>query len=197
MTLFSQAIAFAAQMHSGAFRKGTDIPYIVHPMEAAAIAATITTDDAVLAAAVLHDVIEDCGVSAEELETRFGGVVAGLVLSETQLSIGDPKETWESRKREGLRAIGEGSREVRIIALGDKLSNMRAISRDYHLLGGKLFDRFNQHDPRMHAWYYRSCQALFAQDLADTQAYAEFCMHVENVFGRLAPLDQGEDAFAV
>ena len=197
MTLFSQAIAFAAQMHDGVFRKGTDIPYIVHPMEAAAIAATITTDDAVLAAAVLHDVIEDCGVSAEELEARFGSVVAGLVLSETQLNSGDPKETWESRKREGLRAIEEGSRDVRIIALGDKLSNMRAISRDYHRLGSALFDRFNQHDPCKHAWYYRSCGALFAADLGNTEAYAEFCMHVDSVFGRLAPLEQGEGVCAV
>ena len=190
MTLFSQAIAFAAQMHSGAVRKGTDIPYIVHPMEAAAIASTMTTDESVLAAAVLHDVIEDCGVGAEELEARFGRTVAELVLSETQLHGGDPQETWESRKREGLRAIEEGSRDVRIIALGDKLSNMRAIHRDYHRLGSALFDRFNQHDPVRHAWYYRSCQALFKKDLAGTQAYAEFCMHVEAVFGQLAPHEQ-------
>ena len=67
----------------------------------------------------------------------------------------------------------------------------------YLELGGKLFDRFNQHDPCKHAWYYRRCQALFAQDLADTQAYAEFCMHVENVFDRLAPLDQNEGVCAV
>jgi len=197
MTLFSQAIAFAAKMHDGTFRKGTDIPYIVHPMEAAAIAATITTDDEVLAAAVLHDVIEDCGVHAEELEARFGRIVAEYVLSETQLQSGDPRETWESRKRDGLRAIAEGSRNVRIIALGDKLSNMRAISRDYHRLGAALFDRFNQHDPCRHAWYYRSCQALFAQDLADTEAYAEYCMHVNDVFGKLAPLEQDGDARAV
>lgn len=191
MTLFSQAIAFAAQMHSGAVRKGTDIPYIVHPMEAAAIAATITTDESVLAAAALHDVIEDCGVSVEELENRFGRVVAELVLSETQLNRGDPRETWEKRKREALRAMAEGSQSVRIIALGDKLSNMRAIHRDYHRLGSALFDRFNQHDPGMHAWYYRSCQQLFGKDLADTEAYAEFCMHVEKVFGQLAPQKQG------
>ena len=197
MTLFSQAIAYAAKMHGGAFRKGTDIPYIVHPMEAASIAATITTDDAVLAAAVLHDVIEDCGVSVEELEARFGRAVAELVLSETQLHSGDPRETWEIRKKEGLRVLAEGSREVRIIALGDKLSNMRAISRDYHQLGTALFDRFNQHDPCKHAWYYRSCQALFAQDLADTEAYAEFCMHVENVFGRLAPIEKSDGVCAV
>jgi len=197
MTLFSQAIAFAAQMHDGAFRKGTNIPYIVHPMEVAAIAATITADDAVLAAAVLHDVIEDCGVSADELEARFGSEVAVLVLSETQLNHGDPCETWENRKREGLRAIEEGSREVRIIALGDKLSNMRAISRDYHRLGSALFDRFNQHDPCKHAWYYKSCRTLFARDLGHTEAYAEFCMHVDNVFGRLAPLEQRDGACAV
>ena len=182
MTLFSQAIAFAAQMHEGTVRKGTDIPYIVHPMEAAAIAATITTDQSVLAAAVLHDVIEDCGVSEAELERRFGRTVTDLVLSETQLHHGDPRETWESRKREALMRIEAGDRRVKILALSDKLSNMRAISRDYRRLGSQLFVRFNQRDPYRHAWYYRSCQALFAGELGNTDAYQEFCMHVEDVF---------------
>lgn len=193
MTLFSQAIAYAARMHEGAVRKGTAVPYIVHPMEAAAIAATLTTDPSVLAAAVLHDVIEDCGVSEAELAAQFGARVAHLVMSETQLQRGDPRETWESRKREALEKIAMGDREVKILALSDKLSNMRAIRRDYHRLGAALFARFNQHDPSMHAWYYRSCRDLLKEELGNTEAFEEFRGHVEDVFGSLAPLE-GESA---
>ena len=182
MTLFSQAIAFAAQMHDGAVRKGTEIPYIVHPMEAAAIASTMTMDQEVLAAAALHDVIEDCGVSAEALAVKFGERVMQLVLSETQMHRGDPHETWESRKREALEKIAAGDRNVKILALSDKLSNMRAIRRDYHSLGQAMFSRFNQRDPKKHAWYYRSCRALLQAELGDTEAYREFSMHVDEVF---------------
>ena len=73
MTLVTQAVIFAAQAHDGAARKGSEIPYIVHPMEVVAIASTMTDDPQVLAAAALHDVMEDCGVTFETLSERFGG----------------------------------------------------------------------------------------------------------------------------
>ena len=73
MTLLTEAIAFAAGAHDGVTRKGSRVPYIVHPMETVAIAASITDDEEVLAAAALHDVMEDCGVSGEVLRARFGG----------------------------------------------------------------------------------------------------------------------------
>ena len=82
--LLERAVAFAAKAHSGTFRKATRIPYIVHPMEAAAIVATLTDDEEVLAAAVLHDVIEDTGHSAEEIAGKFGERVARLVLAESE-----------------------------------------------------------------------------------------------------------------
>ena len=79
MTLVTQAVIFAAQAHDGAARKGSEIPYIVHPMEVVAIASTMTDDPQVLAAAALHDVMEDCGVTFETLSERFGVRVARLV----------------------------------------------------------------------------------------------------------------------
>lgn len=80
------AIAFAARAHEGQTCRSTDAPRIVHPMEVAAIAATMTTDHEILAAAMLHDVMESCGVSEEALESAFGERVAKLVrmMSETK-----------------------------------------------------------------------------------------------------------------
>ena len=182
MTLVSDAMIFAACAHDGMLRKGTNLPYIVHPAEVAAIASTLTDDPEILAAAVLHDVMEDCGVGRQELEQRFGARVAELVLSETQERCGDPRMTWESRKRSALEQIAGGDRATKIIALGDKLSNMRAIHRDFVRDGESLFARFHQHDKRRHSWYYRSCAALLRDELGDTDAWRELIWHIEAVF---------------
>lgn len=183
MTLVSEAMIFAAGAHDGMLRKGSHVPYILHPAEVAAIAATLTDDPAVLAAAVLHDVIEDCGVSAQTLAQRFGERVAELVLLETQQHSGDPRLTWEARKCGALEQIARGGRDVKIIALSDKLSNMRSIHRDYLREGKNTFTRFHQHDMQKHAWYYRSCAALLRDELGGTEAWRELCMRIDKVFG--------------
>ncbi|MBR5225210.1 MAG: bifunctional (p)ppGpp synthetase/guanosine-3',5'-bis(diphosphate) 3'-pyrophosphohydrolase [Clostridia bacterium] len=182
MTRLSEAISFAAQCHDGMLRKGTNLPYIVHPAEAAAICAAMTEDEEVLCAAVLHDVMEDCGVTFEAIESRFGTRVAQLVESETQPHGGDPRATWDARKEAAVKRLDSGSRETKIIALADKLSNMRAIRRDYDRFGQALFARFHQHDKSRHAWYYRSIVKLLEGELGQTDAWKELCVHVEYVF---------------
>lgn len=182
MTLVSDAMIFAAHAHDGMLRKGTNIPYILHPGEVAAIAATLTDDTEILAAALLHDVMEDCGVREEELAQRFGARVAHLVRSETQERNGDPGATWLARKQGAILRIGQGDRAVKIIALSDKLSNMRAIHRDYDRHGENLFFRFHQHDKALHAWYYRSCAALLKGELGHTDAWQELTAHIACVF---------------
>ena len=186
MSMLAQAVCFAAQMHDGTTRKGSELPYIVHPMEVAAIVGTLTEDEEVLAAAVLHDVMEDCGVAFDELERRFGLRVAQLVEAESHTHHEDMRASWEARKRESLEKLWRGDRNVKIIALGDKLSNMRAICRDYERDGDAIFFRFNQHDKRRHAWYYRRCTALLRGELGDTPAWAELQRLVERVFAGVA-----------
>lgn len=199
MTLVTQAVVFAAQAHDGALRKGSSVPYIVHPMEAVAIAATITDDADVLAAAALHDVVEDCGVSVDALRVQFGARVAQLVQEESQQQWGNPCESWGRRKRGAIRRLQAGCRDAKIVALADKLSNMRAISRDYAQEGEDVFLRFHQQDKRMHAWYYRSC-ALYTQgELGKTQAWGEFAGLIDRVFGdvpSLEPRDEEDKAYA-
>ena len=183
MTLVTQAAVFAAHAHDGATRKGSQIPYIVHPMEAAAIAATLTDDPHVVAAAMLHDVMEDCGVSFEELRARFGERVATLVRDESQSEGPESRASWGRRKREAVRRLARGSRDAKIICLSDKLSNMRAIFRDVGREGDAVFLRFNQHDKRQHAWYYRSCAALMEGELGRTLAWQELSGLIAQVFG--------------
>ena len=183
MTLLTQAVIFAANAHDGATRKGGKMPYIVHPMEAAAIAAALTADEEVIAAAALHDVAEDCGVTEQELTVRFGARVARLVLEESQTQFSDPRQTWRIRKQQTIDQLVRGGREAKILALSDKLSNMRAICRDYRREGEALFARFNQHDKQLHAWYYRSCAALIEPELGDTDEWRELVRLIDEVFG--------------
>ena len=93
------------------------LPYIIHPMEAAVICASITDDEEVLAAAVLHDVLEDAGVTADEVEALFGGRVAAIVAgdSENKREGLPPAETWKVRKVENFEHItGASDPGVRI-----------------------------------------------------------------------------------
>ena len=192
MTLVTQAVIFAAQAHDGAARKGSEIPYIVHPMEVVAIASTMTDDPQVLAAAALHDVMEDCGVTFEALSERFGVRVARLVCEESQRACGDPCLTWNARKLGAVKRICGGCRAAKIIALSDKLSNMRAISRDFARSGEAVFQRFHQHDKRRHAWYYRSCAVGLRDELGETDAWRELSALVERVFSGVESLAPDE-----
>lgn len=185
--MVDKAIEFAVEKHSGAIRKGTRIPYITHPMEAAAIVAGITDDQELIAAAVLHDTLEDTGVTREELEKLFGSRVADLVAAESENKREDlpPEMTWKIRKEESIEELMREIHEARLLALADKLSNIRAIQRDYEALGAGLWDRFNQKDPEMHGWYYGSLAKIFLADpeLKDTQACREYADRVRAVFG--------------
>ena len=104
MDIFDKAIVFATKAHSGSFRKGTTTPYIVHPMEASAIVATMTDDKIILAAAVLHDVVEDTDYTIDDIVKEFGEDVARLVSAESEDKRDNlPSEaTWKIRKQETL-----------------------------------------------------------------------------------------------
>ena len=193
MTLTTMAVEFAARAHDGMLRKGTNVPYITHPMEVAAIVSVLTDDEEILAAALLHDVMEDCGVTEQELSLRFGARVAYLVRYETQERIGDPRETWLERKRGAVARLIHGDWAARVIALGDKLSNMRAIRRDYDCDGDALFFRFHQHDKQKIAWYYRSCLSVLEAEFSQSAAWQELSMHIEYVFSGIPLYSPDED----
>ena len=185
--LLSEAVEFAARAHVGQFRKGARIPYIVHPMEAAAICASFTDDVEVLAAAMLHDVVEDVGVTAEEIEGLFGVRVASIVAGESEDKREElpPADTWRIRKEEGIGHVAAaGDYGVKMVCLGDKLSNVRAIQRDFEALGDDLWSRFNQKDPAEHAWYYSTMATVLEDDLGGTDAWREYRQRVNEVFAR-------------
>jgi len=182
--LLDRAIVFAVHAHAGTERRGKGFPYIVHPMEAVEIVATMTRDQELLAAAALHDTVEDTDVTIEQIRTEFGDRVAALVASESEekgCSI-SKEESWHARKQAAIERLASASLDSKIVALGDKLSNMRAIARDYAVQGDKLWNLFNAKDPKEHEWRYRGLADALSE-LKDTFAYKEFSMLIDKVFG--------------
>lgn len=186
MELVSEAIAFAVKAHDGMRRKKSEAPYILHPMEAAVIVGTMSDDQSIIAAAALHDVVEDAGITIEEVEEKFGARVRKLVESETEDKRADlpPSDTWRIRKEESLSVLRNADDiAVLIVWLADKLANMRSIYRDFKVEGVGMWQRFNQKDVAEQAWYYRSILKL-TEKLSHTSAWLEYKTLTELVFGK-------------
>jgi len=188
-----RALQYAADAHAGLFRKGTHLPYIIHPIEVSMIVrqcfpcedGKLTENEIfVIAAAALHDVVEDTPHTIEDIRAAFGDRIAGLVASESENKREEmpAKDSWKIRKQEFLDHLASASMDSKLIALADKLSNLRALAKDYARQGDALWQRFNQKDPKEHEWYYRSVLQKI-QELDSLQCYQEYAQLLNQVFG--------------
>lgn len=185
-SLLDKAIIFAVKAHANTERKGKGIPYIVHPMEAVNVVATLTNSQELMAAAALHDVVEDAGVSLEEIEREFGRRVRDIVCAESEkTAAGDDKsKTWHARKQDTLDRLKAANEDTLIVAMGDKLSNIRTLAHDYEIVGEALWSRFRAPKGKEDmAWYYTSLAQLFTP-LSGTDAYKEYMYHLARIFGK-------------
>lgn len=176
--MIQKAILFAAKVHDTQQRKGTPIPYILHPMEVAAIASRMKFDENLICAAILHDTIEDGNIKKSDLAEAFNIRIAALVAALSE----DKAQPWDIRKRHTLEYLQrEADEDILIITLADKLSNMRSIERDYLTLGDQLWERFSITEKQSHSWYYKGVlQSL--KSLKDTVEYRELAALVGRVF---------------
>ena len=181
--LLDRAIGFAVRAHAGIERRGKGFPYIVHPLEAVAIVATMTSDQELLAAAALHDVVEDTDFTIGDIRAAFGDRVASIVDKETDVEMAgvDAGESWHARKQAAIDRLAAAPRDVKMVALGDKLSNMRAIARDYAVQGDGLWNLFHVKERSEHEWHYRGL-ADSLRGLSDTFAFQEFEYLINKVF---------------
>lgn len=184
-SFLDKAICFAVKAHSGVERRGKGFPYIVHPMEAVAIVATFTKDQELLAAAALHDVVEDTEYTVDDIRKEFGDRVAKLVASESDLQVEGKteSESWKERKQFAIERLAKLDRDGKIVAMGDKLSNARAMLQDYENLGEELWNKFHVTDPKLHKWHYEGLRDSLSE-LKGTFAFAEFEEIVHKLFDR-------------
>ena len=166
--MINKAIEFATRAHAGQFRKGTRRPYIVHPIEVGDIVSTMTQDEEIISAAVLHDTIEDCeGVSREILAREFSERVAGIVAQESE----DKTKTWMERKSATIEHIRNAPREVQMVGLGD-----------YPVYGEELWNRFRMKDKKIIGWYYIGIRDALKDAFEGVEAYEEYSRLVHKNF---------------
>lgn len=186
MNVFEEATLFAIEAHKGQTRKMSNTPYILHPLEVAAIAGTMTDELEVLAAAVLHDTVEDCNVDPYVIRDKFGSRVYALVMAETEDKMLDISlvDSWKTRKQDSLIVLeNTKDRGVKILWLSDKLSNMRSFYRESEKSGGEFLTHLHQKDPKMQYWYFNSIAKLLESELGNTDAYKEY-VYLLNKFAR-------------
>lgn len=182
-TFLDKAIEFAVKAHANSERRGKGFPYIVHPLEAMSIVASMTPDQELLAAAALHDTVEDTGVSIDNIRSEFGDRVADIVKAESDVFTEGLSEeaSWHDRKKAAIDRLAAAPLEAKMVAMGDKLSNMRAIWRDYQEKGDELWKIFHAKDKSDHEWHYRGLAASLSE-LSDSFAYKEFLSLINDVF---------------
>ncbi|MFZ0538914.1 MAG: HD domain-containing protein, partial [Candidatus Sulfotelmatobacter sp.] len=153
---FLKAFLFAAEKHAGQVRKASTTPYIAHLMGVASLTLEFGGDEDMAIAALLHDVVEDCGGAPmlREVKKRFGSRVAKIVDGCTDSDV-EPKPAWRERKENYIRHLKDADAEIRLVSAADKLNNVRSILSDYREVGESIWARFTGgRDGTL--WYYRA-----------------------------------------
>ena len=168
MNKIEEAIIYATVMHQGKVRKLGNIPYILHPLEVAQILSTMTDDQDVITAGILHDIVEDTDGTLKEIGKRFGERVAFLVSSESENDYpGESRaDSWKRRKEESLKVLkNTDDQGVRMLWLADKLANIRSVAGNY-----------SDH------WYYQTIAEQLELFLNKTGAFKEFIKHINFIW---------------
>lgn len=167
-SMVERAMRVAARAHRTQHRKASDLPYISHPASVVMLLLRAGIDsEEILAAALLHDVVEDTDVSLDELHEQFPPQVVQLVMAMTERKQNDAGQnrSWQDRKEEHLVQIASANWEARAIALADKLHNLGAMLVDHHS-GEEVWTRFNAPREKV-LWYHR--EMIAAAEQGDTR----------------------------
>lgn len=138
-SLIERAARIAAIAHKDQVRKEGGIPYIVHPFMAARLLTVHGFSDAIIAAGLVHDVLEDTSVTEEVLRKELGSEVADIVSAVTN----DDSLSWEQKKLAYIENVRNSSEGVKAVATADKVHNAESLLAAYALHGEALWGNFN------------------------------------------------------
>ena len=185
MNKLEEAIIYATIMHQGKVRKIEGNPYILHPIEVSQILSTMTNDEEIITAGILHDIVESTDGTIEEIEKRFGKRVAELVVSdsENQYREQDRSVTWKRRKEESIQLL-KNSKDigVKMLWLADRLANIRSMAGHYSEKGDAVWKEFDEADPEEHRWYYSTVAEVLELQLNKTAAFKELIKHINFIW---------------
>ncbi|NQT45887.1 MAG: HD domain-containing protein [Candidatus Omnitrophica bacterium] len=165
-----EAVEFATKAHMKQVRKGTDLPYILHPIGVGKILIQNKCPEECIIAGILHDVLEDTSVTFEELSGKFGERVADIVKGASEP---DKSDSWENRKKHTIEFLKTASDEIRMVSCADKLDNIRSILNDYNKEGEKLWGRFRRGKEEQ-LWYYSSLVESFRAKRYEYAMFKDF-----------------------
>ncbi len=139
LMLLDRATRLAVSGHATQVRKDDQSPYITHPVMIALIVAKAGYGEAVIAAALTHDLVEDTDMTLEELRRELGDEVADIVASVSN----DDSLSWEEKKLKYIETVREGSEGAKAVATADKIHNAESLIAAHARLGPALWDHFN------------------------------------------------------
>ena len=176
----SRAVAYAALAHLTQKRKGTDHPYIYHPLKTMEYLVQMNVGEDLIVAGVLHDVLEDTAVTYEELIAEFGERVAQLVKSHSE----DKSKSWKERKMHTIDLCANAPLDVRLLIMADTMANLYDTCRDVQEFGDELWKRFKTTKYKQ-SWYYYSKVLALEDGIAEKYPaqYKELCIMYYKVFG--------------
>ncbi len=140
MTLVEKADQMAERAHEGQTRKEAPIPYISHPRAVAQMLKDHGFSDAVVAAALVHDVVEDTPVSLDDVRRELGEEVAELVEAVTY----DDSLSWEEKREKYIEAVRQAPEGAKAISVADKIHNAQSFMTGYRAQGKAMWQNFNR-----------------------------------------------------
>ena len=185
MNTLEEAIIYATIMYQGKIRKLRNNPFILHPLEVAQILSTLTEDEEIITAGILHEIVDGTDGTLEEIEKRFGRRVASLVdsVSENECTCKETSDSWKRRKEKSLLILKNSDDVgIQMLWLADKLANMRALASIYSESGEALWQRLHQSDPALQRWYYQSVAEYLELSLNKTGAFKELIKHINFIW---------------
>lgn len=171
-----RAIRFATAAHAGQKRKGSDVPYIVHPMEVLQLLTDMNADENLQIAGILHDVVEDTYVTIEQVEKEFGREVSRLVASHTE----ERGKSWCEQKRATIEIVKKADKPVQMLIMADKISNLKSMLYDYMEKGEELWERFGS-TKEMQAWHNNRLISALSPLCYDNDTAGHFAV-MKNLF---------------
>jgi len=181
MNKIEQALTLALEAHQGQIRKGSDTPYIMHPIEVGLMLSHAGLSDEAVCAGFLHDILEDTDMDIERIRESLGQHVTELIDFMTEP--GHDTRPWDQRKRHTIElASRTEDAEKLLLLLADKLANIRSVQRDRRRIGSRIWDCFSAGRDRQ-AWYYKSLGEALLPKIGDHPLYREYSEIVSDLFG--------------
>ncbi len=165
---YDRALAWASELHRDQRRKGSDVPYLTHLLSVSSLVVEHGGDEDQAIAGLLHDSIEDVGVTDDQIVDRFGDRVARIVRECTDADT-VPKPPWLERKRAYIAHLGETESDVLIVSLADKFHNATSLAEDVDRVGEDYFDLFKGRADGIR-WYYRRLADVFERRVDELPA---------------------------